>query len=135
MTIKIKKILNSQGALAQLANAHNLPVALRYKVVKLMRHISTALEPYEELRLEKCKEYSDGKTKTVFNKHPVTGADIPSEEYDIKPEFQAKWEQELIEMRDQEVEIDLPDINMTEFEAVPDLPASTFTPLDWVVKV
>ncbi len=93
--VKLKYLLNSQGALTGLLN---MPIKTKshFDLSKILKRIRDEVETFQETYNKKVKE--DGIEKTDAHGKPTGG-------YDIKPELFEAFNEEIKKITDEEIEV------------------------------
>lgn len=98
--MKLKELVNSQAALIELLK-EQLPINIAWELNRLVKKLEPELKVYEDLRVEKIKQYGQ----------PIGD----TEQLEVKEENREVFFKELSELQDQEVTVEFTKIKMSEF--------------------
>jgi hypothetical protein len=116
MKIKVSKLANSIPSI-KFISQQTVPAKICFKLAKFINAISQELDVLEQSRKMIVEKYS------FVNKE--------TEQFDIKPENQSQFEKEMLDLFNEEVEISLEPIQITELGGI-SLPVNHLMSLDFM---
>ena len=123
MKIKLKDILNAVPILGELGNT-KLPIAVAYKVKKIIAECNILTVVFDKERQALLKEHA------VLNKEKQTYS------FDKKkPKALAAFNEAIIKMTDEDIEIDIPLLSIEELEGHVDIEPGRLDSAEWFLDV
>ena len=116
--MKLKQVYNSSGFL-KLLSEKELPTVLAFKISKVIKSCQNELVSFEEVRAKKFEQWGE----------VVDGVDGTR----IKEKFIPQFNKEINELLEQEVNVIIPEVSITEFSDVK-LSSDLLVNLDWLIK-
>ncbi len=123
MKIKLKDILNAVPVLQELGNT-KLPIAVAYKVKKIIAECNVLTAVFEKERQDLLKIHAvlDKKKQTYsFDKK--------------KPDELAAFNEAIIKMTSEDIEIDIPVLTLKELEGHVEIEAGRLDSAEWFLDV
>lgn len=118
MNIKLSQLVNSVQVLNKILNSDKLPVTDAYRLSKSIKKIQDELQNFDKYRIELIKKYGD-----------ETG----DGNYQVKPEYESNFRQELNELLNIEVGIGLNPITLDSLSKV-NLSAIELSLIDYLIE-
>lgn len=127
MKIQLFELINSQQSLKNLLE-EKLPITLSYKLSLLLKKIRPELESYEKVRTDKIKELGSIVKDDAENDTNEYSLDINNKE--VIEEFRKA----MVDVGNQTIEIDIPEIKISEFNNSINLTPMDMETLSWFIK-
>jgi uncharacterized protein (DUF2344 family) len=120
--MKLKQLIDSNESLVYLSS-QKLTATISYKVAMVIKNTKPSLEEFFKVRDEKVKEYGE----EIIEKEKPTGR------YNIKEENKEKFQKEIEELLEQEVNLTIPELKIKDFDGL-SLEPRYLVQLDWLIK-
>lgn len=121
--MKLKKLVESTPSIQQLAML-KLPVSVSFKIANFTKKADPELKTFSEIRDNKIKELGELKKDEDGNE---------TTDYEVKKENVDQYKKEIEELLDQDVDLYVPEINLSELGDLKIEPA-ILANLDWLIK-
>jgi uncharacterized protein (DUF2344 family) len=122
INMKLKQLIDSNESLVYLSS-QKLTATISYKVAMVIKNTKPSLEEFFKVRDEKVKEYGE----EIIEKEKPTGR------YNIKEENKEKFQKEIEELLEQEVNLTIPELKIKDFDGL-SLEPRYLVQLDWLIK-
>ena len=123
MKIKLKDILNAVPILGELGNT-KLPIAVAYKIKKIIAECNILTAAFDKERQALLKE------------HAVLSKDKKTYKFDKKnPKALAAFNEAIIKMTSEDIEIDIPLLSVEELEGNVDIEPGRLDSAEWFLDV
>lgn len=127
MKIKLKELVNAEPALDELAK-EKVKAVLSYKIASVTKKVKDILVPYHKVRIEKIEECGD----PIKDKE---GKELGGFQLNLSDQkIMKKFMDDMEEVVKEEVDIEIPEIKMSEFPADVLLAPENITALLWLIK-
>jgi hypothetical protein len=127
--MKLKQLIDSfglpngiPGAITIIAN-QKLPAIGSYKIAMVIKNAQPSVDEFYKIHNEKVKEYGE----EIIEKEKPTGR------YNIKEENKEKFQKEIEELLEQEVNLTIPELKIKDFDGL-SLEPRYLVQLDWLIK-
>jgi hypothetical protein len=118
MNIKLSQLVNSAHVLNKILNSDKLPITDAYQLSKSIKKIQDELQNFDKFRIELIKKYGD-----------ETG----DGNYQVKPEYESNFRQEINELLNTDVEIGVNPITLESLSKV-NLSAIEISLIDYLIE-
>lgn len=122
--MQLGKIVEGKEALANLSKG-NLPIHIAWELKKFIKSVDTEVLAFEEVRNQKIREMGE-QVGDVFT---------------VKPENLPRFNSEIIELLDKDIQVNIPEINIQQLLEYKDsqgkqidISATDLIKLDWLIK-
>jgi hypothetical protein len=122
--MKLKQLVEGSDSLGIIMGL-KLPIVLSFKISLFAKKVNPELEEYGKKRNELLKEY----TNPIKN---AEGKDTNQLKFKGEKEIE-EFNKQLEPLLDQEINVDIPDISIAEFEGI-SIEPKYLVALDWLIK-
>lgn len=127
--MKLKTLLQSFDALNVLVQKEGIGMVTQAKLIPIYKRVKNELDDFTENKNKKVKE---------LGREQLNEKGEPTGRYEVKPENSEKFEKELKELLDSDIEVDVPEITYSELTNGNEkfsLPTSVLIDLEWLIRL
>ena len=114
--MKTGMIVNAQPVLNQLAEA-KLPMGIAFKLLKALKEVGSVMEVYEERRKEIFEKYGEPQGDQIV----------------VKPENQDAFTNDMNTLFNEDVEVNLPSLQLSDIESV-EMSVAELATIEWLLS-